>query len=220
MTAWARRGSTVTGLLTLAALTCMLGGGLASAAPRAAPPAGPSSWTVYHGAADGAGVAASVGAVNTATRAWTSPALDGELYGEPLVSAGRVYVATENDTVYELSAATGAVVWSTQLGSAVPSADLPCGDISPTAGITGTPVIDPARGEIFVVADELVNGRPAHMFAGLSTATGKVEVTQDVDPAGANPAALLQRTGLALDDGRVVFGMGGNDGDCASYRGR
>jgi len=41
-----------------------------------------------------------------------------------------------------------------------------------------------------------------------------------VDPPGADPAALLQRTGLTLDAGQVVFGMGGNDGDCASYRGR
>ena len=154
------------------------------------------------------------------TRAWTSPALDGTLYGEPLVSSGHVYVATEDDTVYELSAATGAVIWSEHLGSPVPSGDLPCGDIAPTVGITGTPVIDPSLGEIFVVADELVNGQPAHMFTGLSTASGKVEVSQDVDPAGADPAALLQRTGLALDNGRVVFGMGGNNGDCASYRGR
>ena len=167
-----------------------------------------------------AGVAGPVAAVNTTAPAWTSPALDGEIYGEPLVSSGRVYVATEDDTVYALSAATGAVVWSTHLGSPVPSADLPCGDITPTVGITGTPVIDQSRGEIFVVADELVNGKPAHMFTGLATASGKIEVTQDVDPAGVDTAALLQRTGLTLDDGRVVFGMGGNDGDCAAYRGR
>jgi outer membrane protein assembly factor BamB len=220
MTAWPRRGPTAAGALALAGLIWMLGGGLASAAPRASQPAAAGSWTVYHGAADGAGAATGAAAVNTVTRAWTSPALDGELYGEPLVSSGHVYVATENDTVYELSAATGAVVWSTHLGRPVPSGDLPCGDIAPTAGITGTPAIDPSRGEIFVVADELVNGKPAHMFTGLSTASGKVEVAQDVDPAGADPAALLQRTGLTLDDGQVVFAMGGNDGDCASYRGR
>ena len=136
------------------------------------------------------------------------------------MSSGRVYVATENDTVYALSAATGAVVWSSHLGTPVPSARLPCGDISPTVGITGTPVIDPSRDEIFVVADELVNGTPAHMLAGLDAASGKTEMTQDVDPAGANTAALLQRTGLTLDDGQVVFGFGGNDGDCATYRGR
>jgi polyvinyl alcohol dehydrogenase (cytochrome) len=217
VTAWTRRGLTVTGFLALTALSWMPA---ASAAPRASQPAGPGSWTVYHGAADGAGVAGSVAAVDTNAPAWTSPVLDGELYGEPLVSSGRVYVATENDTVYALSAATGAVAWSSHLGRPVPSTDLPCGDIAPTAGITGTPVIDPARDEIFVVADELVNGRLAHMFTGLSAASGKVEVSEDVDPADANPADLLQRTGLALDHGLVVFGMGGNDGDCASYRGR
>ncbi len=146
--------------------------------------------------------------------------LDGQIYGEPLVSSGRVYVATQNDTVYALSAATGAVAWSAHLGSPVPSTDLPCGNISPTVGITGTPVIDQSRGEIFVVADELVNGKPAHMLTGLATASGKVEVTQDVDPAGADTAALLQRTGLTLDDGQVVFAMGGNYGDCAAYRGQ
>ena len=175
---------------------------------------------MYHGDVAGSGVAGPTASVNTVTRAWTSPALDGEIYGEPLVSSGRVYVATENDTVYALSAATGAVDWSAHLGTPVPSASLPCGDITPVVGITGTPVIDQSRGEIFVVADELVNGKPAHVFAGLATATGKVEVTQDVDPPGADTAALLQRTGLTLDDGQVVFGMGGNYGDCAAYRGR
>ena len=159
-------------------------------------------------------------AVDTASRAWTSPALDGEIYGEPLVSAGRVYVATENDTVYALSAATGTVAWSRHLATPVPSSSLPCGDIAPTVGITGTPVIDPARGEIFVVADEVAEGRPAHVLTGLSTSTGQVEMTRDVDPPGADTAALLQRTGLTLAGGRVVFGFGGNDGDCATYRGR
>ncbi len=220
MRAWPRRGPAVTGLLALACMTWVLGGGHAAATTRAPGPAASSSWTVYHGEADGGGVAGPAAAVSTAARAWTSPALDGEIYGEPLVSSGHVYVATEDNTVYELSAATGAVVWSAHLGRPVPSADLPCGNIEPAVGITGTPVIDPSRGEIFVVADELVHGRPAHMLTGLATASGKVEVTRDVDPAGADPAALLQRTGLTLDDGRVVFGMGGNYGDCAAYRGR
>ena len=219
MKAWPRHGPAVTGLLALACVTWVVSGAHAAAGARM-PAAASSSWTVYHGEADGSGVAGPASAVNTTTRAWTSPALDGQIYGEPLVSAGHVYVATENNSVYELSAATGAVAWSAHLGRPVPSADLPCGNIEPTVGITGTPVIDPSRGEIFVVADEQVNGKPAHMLTGLSATSGKVEVTQDVDPAGANPAALLQRTGLTLDDGRVVFGMGGNYGDCAAYRGR
>jgi polyvinyl alcohol dehydrogenase (cytochrome) len=213
------------GLLAAAGLAA----GMALAAPAAAatsgPPAGspgppPGAWTVYHGDPAGSGVARPVPAVDTSARAWTSPTLDGQLYGEPLVSGGRVYVATENDTVYALSAATGAVAWSRHLGTPVPSGSLPCGDISPTVGITGTPVIDPGRGEIFAVADEVVHQRPAHVLAGLGLSTGRVELARDVDPAGADTAALLQRTGLTLDGGRVIFGFGGNDGDCASYRGR
>ncbi len=183
-------------------------------------PASLPSWTVYHGDPAGSGVAASVTSVNVASPAWTSPTLDGQLYGEPLVSGGQVFVATENDTVYALSTTTGSVVWSSHLGTPVPSSMLPCGDISPTVGITGTPVIDETRAEVFVVADELVNGKAAHQLVGLSTATGKTELDQNVDPAGSNPAALLQRTALTLDAGQVVFGFGGNDGDCASYRGR
>ncbi len=199
-----------------------------SAAAAAAPvstttttaPGSSSSWTVYHGSPDGDGDALSPARVDVSSRAWTSPALDGTLYTEPLVLGDRVFVATENDTVYALSSVTGAVLWSTHVGTAVPSGDLPCGDISPTVGISGTPVIDPTRSELFAVADELVNGSSAHMLIGLDTDTGKVELSQDVDPSGAAPAALLQRTGLTLDAGHVVFGMGGNYGDCASYRGR
>jgi outer membrane protein assembly factor BamB len=177
-------------------------------------------WIVYHGDPAGSGVASSVSTVDTTTPAWTSPGLDGQLYGEPLVSSGRVFVATENDTLYALSSSNGSVIWSTHFGTPVPSGDLPCGDITPNVGITGTPVIDENRAEIFVVADELVGGSPAHMLIGVSTASGKTEMTQDVDPVGADPAALLQRTGLTLDAGNVVFGLGGNYGDCASYRGR
>lgn len=181
---------------------------------------GSGDWTVYHGDPAGDGVAVGVSAVNLSSRAWTSPVLDGSLYGEPLVTGSEVVVATENNTVYALSTTTGAVVWSNHLATPVPASDLPCGNITPTVGVTGTPVIDPARSEVFVVAEELVNGAPAHMLVGLDAATGKVELNQNVDPAGASPKALLQRTGLTLDAGRVVFAMGGNFGDCASYRGR
>ncbi len=205
-------------LLVGAAITWAAGAaGAAAASPG---PAGGTSWTVYHDSPAGTGVAPDVTSVDTTTRAWTSPPLDGEIYGEPLVFDGRVYVATENDTVYALNASNGAKVWSAQLATPVPSTDLPCGDITPTVGITGTPVIDPSRREIFVVADELVDGTPAHVLTGLDTASGNTEMTQHVDPAGVNTAALLQRTGLALDDGRVIFGMGGNFGDCSAYKGR
>jgi outer membrane protein assembly factor BamB len=174
---------------------------------------------VYHGDPAGSGVATDIASVNTTAPAWTSPVLDGQLYGEPLGLGTRVFVATENDTVYALDAATGTVDWSTHVGTAVPASSLPCGNISPNVGITGTPVIDPVRSEVYVVADTLVNGSPSHRLIGLSTATGKMELSQSVDPGGSVPSALLQRTGLTLDGGRVVFGFGGNYGDCGSYKG-
>jgi len=182
--------------------------------------AGASTWTVYHGDVAGTGVSTVLTSVDTTKRAWTSPTLSGKIYSEPLVFAGRVYVATQNDMVYALSSTNGRVVWSRHVASAVPSSKLPCGNIAPSVGISGTPVIDPGRNEIFVVADELVNGSPEHELLGLNTTSGSIEVHQRVDPRGVDPAALLQRTGLTLDAGRVVFAMGGNYGDCASYRGR
>ena len=173
---------------------------------------------MYHGSAEGTGVAPTVSSVNLAAPAWTSPVLDGQLYGEPLVSDGRVIVATENDTVYALSSATGSVEWSTHLGTPVPSGSLPCGDISPTVGITGTPVIDEARSEVFVVADELVNGSPAHELVGLSTATGKSELSQDVDPpAPPLPPSSNGRASRSTPAGSCS--ATGGFGDCSWYHG-
>jgi outer membrane protein assembly factor BamB len=179
-----------------------------------------TNWTVYHGDAAGMGASSALRAVDTVRRAWTSPALNGKIYGEPLVYNDRVYVATENDYAYALSSTNGRVVWTRHLATPVPSSDLPCGDIAPTVGVTGTPVIDPSRNEIYFVADELVGGVPEHKLIGLNTSSGALELSVRVDPSGSVPSALLQRTGLNLTNGRVVFGMGGNDGDCASYQGR
>ncbi len=104
---------------------CLLGFAVASVvvAPSATASTHPPgrgttpSWTVYHDDPAGSGVAAGVGSVDTAGRAWTSPTLDGQLYGEPLVFDNRVYVATEDNggVVYALSAATGKIDWSMRL---------------------------------------------------------------------------------------------------------
>src|SRR5512135_3666146 len=120
-------------LAGLAAALWMTAGGSAgaAAAPRTGSPPGiasPSragSWTVYHGNPAGRGVSTAPGTVTTPAPAWASPALDGQIYGEPLVSAGRIYVATENDTVYALSPATGQVAWSRHLATPVPASSLP-----------------------------------------------------------------------------------------------
>lgn len=211
----------VTGILGAGALTSTSVPALAgpSRASMAATGFG-SNWTVYHGNALGTGVENSSTALRPLRSAWKSPALDGQLYGEPLVYGGRVFAATEDDTVYGLAADTGRVMWSTKIATPVPTSDLPCSDISPDVGVTGTPVIDPSRHEIFVVADELSGGSGAsHHLVGLDIYNGHIELDKPVNPPGSTPVALLQRPGLALDDGEVVMAFGGNDGDCGNYHG-
>src|SRR5207248_44895 len=76
-------------------------------------------------------------------------------------------VATEHDSVYAIDTSNGAVLWqrtfldtsnpsNNTLGAtaimAVPLADTASSDISPEVGITGTPVIDPATGLLYVIA--------------------------------------------------------------------
>ena len=178
-----------------------------------------TQWLGYHGGGDGAGVALGVHSVNTTARRWTSPVLDGQLYGEPLVYGKEVFVATENDTVYALSAATGAVRWVKHLAGAVPSNKLPCGNISPSVGITGTPVIDPLRNEIFVMAFEIDHGVARHYLYGLNAITGARLMRHVVATPTPDQLPYLNRSGLALDRGSVIYSFGGNYGDCPTYHG-
>ena len=179
-----------------------------------------TSWPVYHHDGLGSGADPTSTNLSPAVAAWTSAGLDGQIFGEPLVAAGRVIVATENDTIDELAANTGAVLWSTHVGTAVPSGNLPCGNIAPLVGITGTPVIDQARGEVFAVTDESAGGSGAqHFMVGLDLYTGAVLLHQPIVLSGSDQLAQLQRTGLALDNGNVVAGFGGNAGDCGNYHG-
>src|SRR6202012_6127614 len=94
-------------------------------------------------------------------------------------------------------------------------------------GITGTPVIDLKRNEIFVDADTRISGPAAshgveasHRLFGLNLFTGKVELNEQAMPnAGEDQLAQLQRPGLALDNGRVVMAYGQNTGDCPGPNG-
>src|SRR6266511_3940357 len=115
------------------------------------------SWVTYHGDRTRSGVARGP-TIQNVQRTWTSPTLDGDIYAEPLAIGSRVIAATENDSVYALDASTGRVVWRTNLGTPVQSSTLPCGNISPTSGITSTPVADPSTGLIYAAAFPLANG--------------------------------------------------------------
>ncbi len=213
------------GLASAALLALTAPPAVATARPEAARAARPaavraSEWTTFDQNSMRTGVDASGNPLFPAHSAW-STSVDGQLYGQPLVATGRVFVATEDDTVYTLAADSGQVLWSNHLATPVDASKLPCGNIGPTVGVTGTPVVDTARSEIFVVADEAAPGAAiaAHHLIGLDIYTGAVELNQVIDPAGSYPPAQLQRVSLALDDGHVVAGFGGNSGDCSTYHG-
>jgi hypothetical protein len=74
-----------------------------------------SDWPVYHHDGLGSGFDPSGTNLSPAKAAWNAT-LDGPVFGEPLVEARRVIVATENDTVYELAANTGQVLAGTDGG--------------------------------------------------------------------------------------------------------
>ena len=118
-------------------------------------------------------------------------------------------------------ATAGKVLWARHLATPVKASNLPCGDIAPTVGITSTPVIDPARSEIFVVADEAARAPriASHHLIGLDLYTGDILLDEVIDPPGSQPAAQLQRASLAIDRGNVIIGLGGNSGDCGQYHG-
>ena len=146
--------------------------------------AGAGDWPTYHGQPARTGVAATGPALGHVRRLWTAT-VDGAVYAEPLVARGKVIVATENDSVYALDAATGQQLWRAQLGTPVSGGDLPCGNIDPS-GITGTPVIDPAAGVLFAVTFQ----RFEHRLEALDLASGHVRWQRPIDPPGADPRPI------------------------------
>ncbi len=199
-------------LIALASLALL---GTAAAPAAQATPA----WTTYHHDASRTGADPDGTSPLPPTLAWQSPNLGAPMWNQPLVVGGVVYAATVGDDVYALDASSGAVIWHASAGTPVPKQALPCGDIEPTVGIVSTPVIDPATGVLYVVADTWNGSQAQHLLEGFSLSTGARVLATPVDPPGADPKAILQRGALTLDGASVVFGFGGNDGDCSVYRG-
>jgi hydrogenase/urease accessory protein HupE len=82
-----------------------------------------------------------------------------------------VYLATENNTVYAIDPVHLTILAQRNLGAAVPT-PLGCGNNSVTVGINGTPVIDKARGVIYVMAYvETSTAGPQYQLHALSLAT-------------------------------------------------
>ena len=142
--------------------------------------------------------------------------MDGDVYASPLIVAGHVIVATENNTVYSLDLFTGSVVWKAHLGDPVDASTLPCGGIRPLTGITSTPAADAGAGRVYVVA--FLRGYH-HVMYSLRLLDGSVVFQRPVDPVGSNPAVQQQRGALSIGSGFVYVPFGGLLGDCGAYRG-
>ena len=188
----------------------------------AAPAGAVTAWPTYHLDGKRSGNDTSGPALNPASPAWTTGALDGQIYAEPVVTAGRVIVATENGTLYALEAATGHLVWQRHLADPVPDITriAGCGNVVPL-GITGTPAIDQATGTVFAVAE--TPGGPAgvqHVLFAVDLVSGAVKWQRNADPPGMDsPPHQQERGALVIGNGFVYVPFGGLFGDCGSYHG-
>ncbi|MGH9123865.1 MAG: PQQ-binding-like beta-propeller repeat protein [Acidimicrobiales bacterium] len=174
------------------------------------------SWTTYFHDAGRSGVAPDGPSTPAAVRRVWATALDGAVYAQPLVVDDTVIAATENDTMYAVNAASGALLWQNHLGTPLPNSTLACGDVDPV-GITGTPVADPDANRVFAVG--LVAPGKDILYE-LNLATGVLVASTDVDPPGSSYTTDNQRAALALDGNEVLVPFGGRYGDCGSYHGR
>ena len=67
-------------------------------------------------------------------------------------------VNTENNYAYGLDPVSGAILWTRQFGSPPLASQIGCADLTPTMGITGTPVVDQATETEYVMDDQYVSG--------------------------------------------------------------
>src|SRR3954454_16504826 len=198
----------------IAAIGCGSGGkSTTAAAESTATPTGQASeakkhgrranWPTYHANLARTGVDTTSPGLSGLRRTWTQQ-FDGQVYAEPLAVGNRVYVATENNTVYALNAATGHVAWKRHLGTPVEASTLPCGNIEPVTGITGTPAI--SKGKLYVVV--FLDGY-RHVLYALDLQKGKVEKRRRVDAPGSDPRVHQERSALSVSKGRVYAPYGG-----------
>ncbi len=158
-------------------------------------------------------------------------AADGKVDAQPLYLSGVsiggalhnvLFVATENDSVYAFDVDDGALLWHVSLlGAGETVNDLPangCDQVTPTIGITSTPVIDRAAGTngiMFVVAMS-VSGSATSYFqrlhaldvtSGAELLGGPVTVSATYPMTGGtvsfDPGQYEERAALLLSGGTI-----------------
>ncbi|MGA7921755.1 MAG: Ig-like domain-containing protein [Candidatus Acidiferrales bacterium] len=158
---------------------------------------------------------------------------DGYVYAQPLYVPGVVipnqgihnvlYAATENNTIFAFDADNGIELFRKNLGPSVPASVLPCNEMGPKIGITGTPVIDSKTRTLYIAARTYDGGVNSFRLHALDTATGNeksgspVLITATVPGHGGgsqggnltfDAATQLQRPGLLLLGGQLVVAFG------------
>ncbi|HET7506320.1 MAG TPA: hypothetical protein VFK02_35115 [Kofleriaceae bacterium] len=215
-------------LVVLAASAC--GGGSADRGASVLElHAAPSRAGAYVDAAFTRAAAATLHRDTTFTATYSGAAFAQALYLDRGGAHDLVIAATEANEVSAFDP-TGAMVWRAELGTPQPmpnpaeAAD--CGNINPL-GITGTPVIDPGSGTLYLDAMIHDGGAAHHRIFALAVDTGATRPGWPVDVGAALaggatpfvPAAENQRGGLTLVGGTVYVPYGGHYGDCGHYRG-
>jgi PQQ-like domain len=149
-----------------------------------------------------------------------STSITGQVFAQPLVSQGTLFVATEANYIYGMDPQTGNALWSRFLGTPFASSDLGCGDIAPNIGITGTPVIDQSTNIAYFFVKTYASGSSGTVnwvAHAVSVATGAEQSGFPVLITGsaANDSTQVfaarkqsQRPGVLLLDGVVYAGFG------------
>jgi mono/diheme cytochrome c family protein len=220
-----------------------------------------TNWLTYHfdNARDGANTNETVlTPANVNTNAFFrmfTYTVDAEVYAQPLYMANVaitgqgthnvVFVATENDSVYAFDAdsntgTNGGLLWHTNLGTAATSVLFGTryhhNVLNPLLGITGTPVIDPVSGTLYV--DVLTTPVPdttnaQHHVHALNIANGREQAYSPVLVAASVPGVGVDssngvvsfnanqedsRPALTLVDGMLYVGFG-SFGDTDPFHG-
>jgi Legume-like lectin family/Protein of unknown function (DUF1573)/PQQ-like domain len=161
-----------------------------------------------------------------------SATVEGQVYAQPLLANGTLFVATENNKVYGLDPATGALKWSKPLNLGTPwnPADIGCGDLTPSIGVSSTPVIDPTTNTAYLTHKTYVSGTsgPARWYMdAVDVASGVEKPSFPVELGGAAQNApsrtflatdQMQRPGLLLMNG-VIYAAFGSHCDYSPWQG-
>jgi hypothetical protein len=146
--------------------------------------------------------------------------VEGQVYAQPLLANGTLLVATEKNQVYGLDPSSGAAKWSKSLGTPWNPADISCADLTPSIGVTSTPVIDTSTGIAYMTHKTYAAGTsgPARWYMdAISMASGAEQPGFPVELAGTaqnapsrtfSPTTQLQRPGLLLMGGVVYAAFG------------